>query len=226
MKIAELYQIIEQMGALTFSTVGESGEVFSRIAHFNGFDEQGLYFRTMVSKPYYRQLMKTKKVTVCGMSDQRILGHEDDGTPIFPPSYTIRIIGDVEHVPFDEIERKSKTNKEIQTAVQDGYKYPTMKDANFRISKAKVEIFDVDFEKKNRDFKLLRTRFSFGGVNYNLAGPKITDKCIECGLCLKNCSFDAIKALSPYEIDPTKCDDCGMCIHVCPVDAIKSSVEF
>lgn len=226
MELNKLYEMIEKMGVLTFSTLSKTGEVHSRVAHFNGFDEQGLYFRTMVTKPYYRQLMETKQLTVCGMSNQEILGHTEDGTPIFPPSYSIRIIGDIKNIPFAEIEERAKNNEGLKTAVQDGYKYPTMKDANFVIYRAKVEIFDVDFEKSYRDHKLIRTRFSFGDVKYNLAGPRITDSCIGCDLCRKTCTFDAIEVGSPYKVNPNYCDDCGMCLHVCPVNAIKESLEF
>lgn len=226
MKLKELYERIEEVGCLTFSTIGESGEVMSRIAHFNGYDEEGLYFRTMTSKPYYRQLMKHKKVTVCGINDSRVIEHLPDGTPVFPESYTLRIIGDVENIPYEVICEKAKTNEALQTAVQDGIKYPTMKDANFRISRAKVEIYDTDFELVRGKHKLKRTRFSFNGYDFNVAGPTITDKCIGCGKCKKNCSFLAIEAGKPYKIDPQYCDDCGTCMTVCPVNAIEPSKEF
>ncbi|QVK19592.1 4Fe-4S binding protein [Mycoplasmatota bacterium] len=101
-----------------------------------------------------------------------------------------------------------------------------MKEGNFVIYKGKGEIFDVDFEGQYRDHKLLRTRFSYGGTPYNLAGPRITDRCIECGKCKKVCSFKAIRKGSPYEIIPERCDDCGSCILTCPVNAIEESLIF
>ncbi len=55
MDIATLYGYIEQIGVMSFSTI-MNDEVYSRSAHFNGFDEDGLYFRTMANKPYCRQL--------------------------------------------------------------------------------------------------------------------------------------------------------------------------
>ncbi len=66
MSIAEIYAYADRVGLLTFSTMYD-GEVHSRIAHFNGYDDdEGIYFRTMGNKPYGRQLIDTRKVTVCG----------------------------------------------------------------------------------------------------------------------------------------------------------------
>ena len=81
MKLETLYGYIEKIGVMSFSTLYR-GEVHSRSAHFNGFDEDGLYFRTMVNKPYGRQLMNTGKLTVCGISNSQV--SDEGGNPIFP----------------------------------------------------------------------------------------------------------------------------------------------
>ncbi|WXR60872.1 NADH-quinone oxidoreductase subunit NuoF [Peptostreptococcaceae bacterium AGR-M142] len=50
----------------------------------------------------------------------------------------------------------------------------------------------------------------------------IEDKCQKCGMCTRNCNFDAIKGHigELHTIDPDLCTRCGMCIEVCPFDAI------
>jgi hypothetical protein len=48
MELKKLYQYIEEMGVMDFSTI-YNNEVHSRSAHFNGFDEEGLYFRTILT---------------------------------------------------------------------------------------------------------------------------------------------------------------------------------
>ena len=101
-----------------------------------------------------------------------------------------------------------------------------MKDANFRISRGKVDIFDTDFELTRGKHKVTRTRFGFNGYDFNYAGPRITEKCIGCGKCKEVCSFLAIEEGKPYRIDPSHCDDCGSCLAVCPVGAIEESLEF
>lgn len=222
LSIKEIYEKLNALGTLTFSTI-YNDEVHSRIAHLNGYDDQGIYIRTMWNKPYGRQMRETGKLTICGNSDSRILGHNDDGVPEFPPGYTMRLVCDLRHLEEAEVRELAKDNEALQLAVYDMDKYTAMKDGNFLIYKAKGEIYDYDFECKHRDHKLLRTRFQFGGKSYNKVGPTITDKCIECGICLKNCSFKAIKPGTPYSIISERCDDCGDCLMNCPVDAIEVS---
>lgn len=225
MEIREVYEKFDKIGVLTFSTT-HNGEVISRAAHLNGYDEDGLYFRTMWNKPFARQLMESGKVTLFGITDTRILSHGEDHIPEFPPGYTIRLIGHVKPLSELEVREKAKTNDDLKTAVTDMDKYPAMKKGNFVIYKAKVEVFDFDFNCVHRDHKLLRHRGAFGGESYNEAGPTITQACIQCGLCYERCSFKAIEKGTPYRVVSSKCDDCGDCISVCPVSAIEVSKPF
>lgn len=223
MELKELYKYIEEIGVLSFSTI-YNDEVHSRSAHFNGYDEDGLYFRTMPNKPYGRQLLATKKLTVSGISNSK--AEEIDGEAHFPPSFTLRLIGDVRFVSADEIREKAKASEMFKLAALDIEKYPAMGEGNFVLHSFKCEIFDVDFEFTKRDHKVLRTRFAFGGATFNPAGVQITDACIECGECKDVCSFAAIEEGTPYRCVPERCDDCGSCIRVCPVGAIEESLVF
>lgn len=47
------------------------------------------------------------------------------------------------------------------------------------------------------------------------------EKCIKCGLCLKNCRFEAISLEKIYQVDPFGCEGCGVCEKLCPTQAIK-----
>lgn len=48
----------------------------------------------------------------------------------------------------------------------------------------------------------------------------ITDHCIACGICLKECPVEAISPGEIYKIDALLCTDCDMCAESCPVEAI------
>lgn len=224
MDMKKIYEYIDKIGCLSFSTVHD-GYVHSRIAHFFAFDDEGLYFRTMTVKPFYQQLKTNSNVTICGMyPSTQLLGHNDDGSPNFVGGYTFRITGDVKELSTEKVILKAETNPDFKTATYDINKYPATR--CFCIYKGKGEVFDYDFAEEKRDHKLLRTRFSFGGMTYNEAGCIITDKCIECGKCYDVCTFKAVEKGSPYKINGERCDECGSCYLACPVNAIEKPLTF
>lgn len=220
MKAKKIYKKFDKIGSLVFATI-DNDSPETRIAHFFAYDDLGLYFRTMSTKPFYHQLITNKKVSVCGMSSKPAIEHDEQGMPVFDEGYSIRLTGDVEEVPFKYIKKASEEDKRFKLGYKDYKKYPAMK--FFRISKGRGEIYDYDFERVHRDYKLERKRFTLNDYEYPIQrGVFITDKCVKCQKCVKKCSFNAIyKGKKHYEIDPTRCDACGDCTLVCKYDAIK-----
>lgn len=216
MTIKEIYESFDKIGCLTFATIdGEYPE--TRIAHFLAYDDDGIYFMTSNTKPFYKQLKETLKVSACGMYADTKVKDNDDGTISFDNGYSIRISGDVREVSIEEI--KQKNNEDFNYCIEDNKRYPAM--TVFLLYRAKGEIFDYDFAKKQRDHKLERVRFSYGEFPTVKAGLKISDKCIGCGKCKSVCTFDAIQKVGDkYQINGVRCDECGNCSVSCPVDAI------
>ena len=55
----------------------------------------------------------------------------------------------------------------------------------------------------------------------------ITEKCIKCGTCFRNCPHVAIdKKEFGYKIRQYDCLHCGICFEKCPVKAIKRAEEI
>ena len=60
------------------------------------------------------------------------------------------------------------------------------------------------------------------GACKKLLEYEITDKCVGCTKCAKNCPVNCIKGnlKEKHVIDKTKCLKCGACFKACPVKAI------
>lgn len=217
MTVREIFDRFDAIGCCTFATIdGDYPE--TRIAHFLACDQEGLYFMTMTTKPFYRQLKQTSKVSVCGLCANSTVEQTEDGNLKFDAGYFIRLTGDVREVAMEEI--KAKNDPAFAYCIEDQSRYPAM--TAFVIHRAKGEVFDYDFEKQHRNHKLERERFSYGGFPVAPAGLTITKNCIGCGKCLRVCTFDAIyRDGERYRIDGGRCDECGDCYIHCPVQAIE-----
>ncbi|MBN2541072.1 MAG: NADH-quinone oxidoreductase subunit NuoF [Bacilli bacterium] len=65
------------------------------------------------------------------------------------------------------------------------------------------------------------------GVCSNLTNYVVTDDCIGCTKCAKNCPVGAIEGTvkGKHHIDPSICIKCGACKTACPVNAISTNPE-
>jgi len=55
---------------------------------------------------------------------------------------------------------------------------------------------------------------------------RITDECIQCGLCEDECPEEAIiEGEYSYIIDSDRCIDCGACAEICTVEAVIESSD-
>ncbi len=219
MTIKEIYEKFDAIGCLTFATVNEKGEPESRIAHLRAYDEAGIYFMTMNTKAFYTQLKNNRNLSICGLAADGKIIHDNQGRPKFNRGYSIQMTGKVLEVEMDVI--KSKKNPIFDFCIYDQEQYPSM--VVFCITEGRGNIFDYDFEKETRENKLERRYFSFNGDRVAYKGLQIDqEKCIQCGVCKRKCSFLAIKEKNgQFEIDKHRCDECGDCYINCPVQAIS-----
>ncbi len=218
MDIKKIYDLFAEVGCLTFATVNEDGYPETRILDLLTYDDDGIYFFTMKTKPFYKQLKENEKLSICGLAANPKTQWTNEGSPYNPPGYFIRATGDVREFTIEEA--KAKNESKFKYLLEDNVRYPQV--TAFCLYNFHGEIYDFDFEKEHREHKLERERFSFGKLQAIPAGLFIEkEKCISCGKCIKNCSFDAIyKDTTSYKINGTRCDECGNCFSVCPANAI------
>ncbi len=218
MNIKEIYEKFDKIGCLSFSTINEEGEPESRIAHLRGYDNEGIYFMTMFTKPFYKQLKTNGTIAISGLCANTEVKHDEEGMPIFEGGYAIRMTGTVVEVSIEDL--KAKNNPIFDFCIKDQELYKAM--VVFCINSGRGDVFDYDFEKVNRDNKLERTYFSYNGAKVKYRGLVIhEEKCISCGVCKKKCSFLAVNEENKkYTIDKNRCDECGDCYLNCPVKAI------
>ncbi len=219
MNIKEIYEKFDKIGCLSFTTVDKEGIPEARIAHLRAYDDEGIYFMTMFTKDFYRQMKETGWISICGLNAKTQVEHDENGFPIFEGGYAMRMSGKVKEVSIEEI--KKKNNPIFDFCIKDQETYKAM--VVLCITKGYGDIFDYDFEKISRKNKLQREYFSFGGAKEKRKGLIInSEKCISCGVCKDKCSFLAIKEEDNiYSVDDCLCDECGDCYVNCPVEAIS-----
>lgn len=99
---------------------------------------------------------------------------------------------------------------------------PDQKDAKELEGFAK-KILDVWEEGKTSEPEKLPGRWpyqKYGGVPLK---PKATSRCMECGLCARECPVQAIPRDEPKKPDKKKCISCMHCVYVCPNEARRVS---
>ncbi len=219
MTIKEIYEKFDKIGCLSFTTINEDGDPESRIAHLRGYDDDGIYFMTMFTKPFYKDLIARKKISLCGLAAKTEVVHDENGSPTFDNGYAIRMTGSAKEISIDDL--KAKNNPIFNFCIEDQKKYNAM--VVFCITSGRGDIFDYDFEQATRENKLNRIYFSYGNAKIKYRGLKIdNDKCISCGVCKIKCSFLAIDENdSEYSVNRNRCDECGDCYLSCPVSAIS-----
>lgn len=97
----------------------------------------------------------------------------------------------------------------------------TIADAFIRLSGAKAYA-DCDVDAPNLHLVVPHASEAEHADYYGLPKASINAQlCIDCGLCMKNCRFDAIFKETGFSIDYYACEGCGVCEAVCPSGAIS-----
>jgi len=84
----------------------------------------------------------------------------------------------------------------------------------FQLKDAQIEYFHLGVN------PIFREVYAIGSHETVKKGYEITEQCIGCGTCKKNCPQNAIEEGLPYGIQQEHCLHCGNCAEHCPVKAI------
>lgn len=70
---------------------------------------------------------------------------------------------------------------------------------------------------------LLKPENSTAAGFYGMSKAEIDpDPCVNCGVCIGECRFEAIiEGSTAFEVNPLNCEGCGLCTDICPTGAIS-----
>ena len=193
-------EILREVKDAAFATVDENGSPQVRMIDVMLVENETLYFCTSRGKDFYRQLMDKGKTAVVGMNREY---------------QAVRLNGRVEKLEDQKywIDRIFEANPSMNEVYPGDSRYIL---DPFCIRKGEIEFFDLGTT------PIQRESFSLGGQKTKKKGFYITEACIGCGKCKRNCPQKCIEEGKPYRIRQENCLHCGLCYENCPVQAIAS----
>lgn len=200
MNAQDCLQTLRDIKDVSFATVDQEGHPQIRIIDVMLVRDGALYFCTSRGKDFHAQLMRDPHVAIVGMTRDfkmvRLAGE-------------VRFVTDDPHAWIDRIFDQNPSMDDVYPG-QSRYVLDP-----FVIDNGSVEIFDLGVS------PIYRQTFSLGGAPTHPQGFQITDACIGCGTCARNCPQQCITPGKPFAIAQEHCLHCGLCYENCPVQAIE-----
>jgi len=193
---------LEYVGVLAFATVDENGAPQIRNISAIHYEPDRMIFFTAKGKAFCKELMSDGRVQVLGYTKYKEM---------------IRLSAKAVPVADEEQEQCIDTIFSEQPYLKNIYPGGTRKLAGivFEIRDAEIEYFNLGVN------PIFREQYAIGNGNITQKGYIISDKCIGCGKCLKNCPQRCIEPGTPYKIQQKHCLHCGNCYSVCTARAVE-----
>lgn len=191
---------MQLVGVLAFATVDSDGAPQIRNISAIHYEDNALYFYTARGKNFCRELLEDGRVQILCYTRFKEM---------------IRLSGKAYAVAADEQEKWKNIIFEEQPYLANVYPGDT-RDIGiiFCIDKAEVEYFNLGVN------PIFRDTYTLGDAKTREKGYIITDVCIGCGTCERNCPQRCIEEGMPYTIRQNNCLHCGNCYEKCPVKAV------
>ena len=198
MNTNECLKILREIRDVSFATVDEKGYPQVRIIDVMIVEDEKLYFCTARGKEFYKQLIRNKRVAIVGLNKEYQM---------------VRLNGKAKKLEEQKkwIDRIFAENQSMNSVYPGDSRYAL---EAFCIEEGIIEFFDLGKE------PIYRESFAMSGGEIENKGYKITESCIQCGKCKKDCPQQCIKEEMPFLIEQEHCLHCGLCYEECPVSAI------
>ena len=200
MTAKEALQELRKIKDVALATVDRHGIPRNRIIDCMMVEEDAYYFLTARGKHVYQELLNNGYAAITGLNENL---------------QTIRLVGKVEKLEDQKkwIDLFFEENPTMNGVYPGESRYIL---EPFVIRDGEMEFFDLSKEPISRE------SFPLGKGLVTKKGFWITDGCIGCGKCKRNCPQQCILEGMPYVIGQEHCLHCGLCYENCPVKAIES----
>lgn len=195
-------QKLQYVGVLVFATVDANGNPQIRNISAIHYEADAMYFFTARGKNFCRELLADGRVQILGYTKYKEM---------------IRLSAKAEPVAEEKQGYWIDRIFDEQPYLINVYPEDTRKLAGivFQITDAEIEYFHLGVN------PIFRESYVIGKGQILSKGYYITDACIGCGKCVKNCPQHCIEKGNPYKIEQEHCLHCGNCHEVCPVGAAE-----
>ena len=201
MDLATCLMKMKLVGVLAFATVDSDGAPQIRNISAIHYEPNALYFFTARGKSFCKELMEDGRVQILCYTKFKEM---------------IRLSGKA--YPAAESEQIKWRDKifEEQPYLANVYPGDTRSiGIIFCIDRAEIEYFNLGVN------PIFRETYVLWDATIKEKGYFITDSCISCGACKKNCPQGCIEEGAPFTIQQNHCLHCGSCYENCPVKAIE-----
>lgn len=194
-------QKLQYVGVLAFATTDEQGGPQVRNISAIHYEPDAIYFFTARGKDFCRELLADGRVQVLGYTRYKEM---------------IRLSARAVPVPQEEQKRWMDVIFDEQPYLSNVYPGNTREiGIVFVIRDAQIEYFNLGVR------PIFRESYTIGQGMVTPKGYVISDSCIGCGTCERNCPQGCIVPGQPFQIQQEHCLHCGNCYEKCPVSAVR-----
>lgn len=196
---------LQYIGVLAFATTDEEGAPQVRNISAIHYEPDAIYFFTARGKDFCRELLADGRVQILGYTKYKEM---------------IRLSARAAVAAQEEQKKWMDVIFSEQPYLANVYPGDTRGiGVIFVIRNAKIEYFNLGVRPIFRETYALGTGTAAGMTAEK--GYEITDACIGCGTCARNCPQGCIVPGQPFWIQKEHCLHCGSCYEHCPAGAVR-----